>query len=76
MIRLKKTGRLIGIVNFFDEKDGSCEIGYGIGSRFWNQGFATEAVHRFLEYLFREKAKKEKQEGAGNNEDPGLERKS
>ena len=54
VIRLKKTGRLIGIVNFFDEKDGSCEIGYGIGSRFWDQGFAAEAVHRFLENLQRE----------------------
>lgn len=57
-IRLKETGRLIGIVTFFDEKDGSCEIGYGIGSGFWNQGFATEAVHQFLEYLFREKGLK------------------
>ena len=54
-IRLKETGRLIGIVNFFDEKDGSCEIGYGIGSGYWNRGYATEAVHRFLGYLFREK---------------------
>ena len=54
-IRLKKTGRLIGIITYFDEKDGSCEIGYGIGARFWNQGYTTEAVHRFLEYLFREK---------------------
>ncbi len=54
-VRLKETGRLIGIVNFFDEKEGSCEIGYGIGSRYWNQGYATEAVRRFLEYLFSEK---------------------
>ena len=54
-IRLKKTGRLIGIVNYFDEKDGSCEIGYGIGSGYWGQGYATEAVRRFLEYLFSEK---------------------
>ena len=54
-IRLKETGRLIGIVTFFDEKDGSCEIGYGIGSGYWNRGYATEAVRRFLEYLFREK---------------------
>ena len=30
-VRLKETGRLIGIVNYFDEKEGSCEIGYGIG---------------------------------------------
>ena len=54
-IRLKETGRLIGIISCFDERDGSCEIGYGIGSGYWNRGYATEAVGRFLEYLFREK---------------------
>lgn len=54
-IRLKETGRLIGIILYFDEKEDSCEIGYGIGSAFWNRGYATEAVRRFLEYLFREK---------------------
>lgn len=54
-VRLKETGRLIGIVNFFDETEDSCEIGYGIGSRYWNHGYATEAVKRFLEYLFSEK---------------------
>jgi len=54
-IRLKETGRLIGIVNFFDEKDGVCEIGYGIGSGYWGHGYVTEAVRRFLAYLFREK---------------------
>ena len=54
-IRLKETGHLIGIILYFDEKVDSCEIGYGIGSLFWNQGYATEAVGQFLEYLFREK---------------------
>ena len=54
-IRLKETGRLIGIVNFFDEKDGVCEIGYGIGSGYWGHGYVTEAVRRFLAYLYREK---------------------
>ena len=54
-IRLKETGRLIGIILYFDEKEDSCESGYGIGSAFWNQGYATEAASRFLEYLFREK---------------------
>jgi len=43
-IRLKETGRLIGIILYFDEKKYSCEIGYGIGSGFWNQGYTTEAV--------------------------------
>ena len=54
-IRLKETGRLIGIILYFDEKEDSCEIGYGLGSSFWGRGYATEAVRRFLEYLFREK---------------------
>ena len=54
-VRLKETGRLIGILSLFEEKDGACEIGYGIGSRFWNRGYATEAVRCFLEYLLREK---------------------
>ena len=54
-IRLKDTGRLIGIILYFDEKDGGCEIGYGIGSRYWNKGYTTEAAGRFLEYLFCEK---------------------
>ena len=54
-IRLKETGRLIGIILYSDEKEGSCEIGYGLGSSFWGRGYATEAVRRFLEYLFREK---------------------
>ncbi len=54
-IRLKETGRLIGIILYFDEDEGACEIGYGIGSAYWGRGYATEAVRRFLEYLFDEK---------------------
>ncbi|MBR3643782.1 MAG: GNAT family N-acetyltransferase [Parasporobacterium sp.] len=54
-VRLKETGRLIGIILYFDEKEESCEIGYGIGSGYWNHGYTTEAVREFLEYLFQEK---------------------
>lgn len=54
-IRLKDSGRLIGIILYFDEKDNACEIGYGIGSAHWNRGYTTEAVKSFLEYLHREK---------------------
>ena len=54
-IRLKETGKLIGIILYFGETADSCEIGYGIGSGFWNRGYATEAVGRFLEYLLGEK---------------------
>ena len=45
-IRLKETGRLIGIILYFDEKDGGCEIGYGLGSEHWGRGYATEAAAR------------------------------
>ena len=56
-IRLKDSGKLIGIILYFDadEAEGSCEIGYGIGSDFWGRGLATEAVAAFLDYLFKKK---------------------
>ena len=54
-IRLKQTGRLIGIILSFDGNETSCEIGYGVGSAHWNKGYATEAVKAFLHYLFMEK---------------------
>lgn len=53
-IRPKETGRLIGIILFFDEHEGSCEIGYGIGSNYWGHGYATETVRCFLDHLFHE----------------------
>ena len=54
-IRLKETGKLIGIILYFDEKEGSCEIGYGIGSSYWNQGYVTEALECFIRYCFEQK---------------------
>ena len=54
-IRLKETEQLIGILVIVDEKDASCEIGYGIGSQYWQQGYTTEAVRRFIQYCFEEK---------------------
>jgi len=54
-IRLKETEQLIGILVLCDETEVSCEIGYGIGSRYWNRGYATEAVRRFIQYCFEEK---------------------
>lgn len=57
-IRLKETGRLIGIILYFDNDGTSCEIGYGIGSGYWNNGYVTEATEAFLKYLFDEKGLK------------------
>ena len=54
-IRLKKSEELIGILVLCDETEDSCEIGYGIGSQYWNHGYATEAVRRFIRYCFEEK---------------------
>ena len=54
-VRLKETGRLIGILTYFDVKDGGCEIGYGLGSAWWGRGYAAEAVRRFIDWLFDEK---------------------
>ncbi len=54
-IRLKETGRLIGIILYFNDDGCSCEIGYGLGSAYWKKGYATEAVRRFLDYCFNEK---------------------
>lgn len=30
-----------------------CEIGYNIGRKYWNQGYATEAIKFVLDYLFK-----------------------
>jgi ribosomal-protein-alanine N-acetyltransferase len=57
-IRLKQTGQMIGIILYFDEKPDSCEVGYGIGSRYWNRGYVTEALRCFLDYLFEERKMK------------------
>lgn len=54
-IRLKTTNKLIGIILYFDETQESCEIGYGIGSNYWNNGYVTEAVKAFIKFLFEEK---------------------
>ena len=56
-IRLKDTGRFIGIIDYFidpESKENSCEIGYGIGSSYWNNGYATEAAKVFIDYCFNE----------------------
>ena len=37
-----------------DPRDGDAEIGYWLGSAFWGQGFATEAVRALIDHAFGE----------------------
>ena len=59
-IRFKDTGRLIGIILYFpyETDPDACEIGYGIGSPYWNNGYVTEATKCFIQFLFKEKGLK------------------
>lgn len=52
-IRLKATGRLIGLSRYCRlEGGGPVHIGYWIGEPFWGNGYATEAVHSLVDHAF------------------------
>lgn len=52
-IRLKSTGRLIGLTRYVNvEPGGPVHVGYWLGEPFWGQGFATEAVHALVDHAF------------------------
>ena len=54
-VRLKETGRLIGIALYFGEEGDSCEIGYAVGRAHQGNGYATEAARALVGRLFEEK---------------------
>lgn len=45
----------IGVVSI-QEVDQSCDVGYCIGRRYWNQGYTTEALGAIIGYLFEKTA--------------------
>ncbi|QFT34479.1 Ribosomal-protein-serine acetyltransferase [Labrenzia sp. THAF82] len=52
-IRLKSTGRLIGVAKYAPvDAEGPVHIGYWLGEPFWGQGLATEAVHALVDHAF------------------------
>lgn len=55
-IVLKENNSPIGNIAIvkLDENSFSCEIGYCIGSAFWNQGLVTEAFTEIIAFLFEE----------------------
>jgi RimJ/RimL family protein N-acetyltransferase len=54
-ITFKKEDRLIGMISIMhvDRFQGTAEIGYWLGERYWKQGIMTEAVRRVLDYAFK-----------------------
>lgn len=55
-ITLKNTGEVIGsfsIMNI-DNHNESCEAGYCIGRKWWNQGLMTEALQAVIRFCFTE----------------------
>jgi len=52
-IRLKSTGRLIGMAKYASfETGGPVHAGYWVGEPFWGNGYATEAVHALVDHAF------------------------
>jgi RimJ/RimL family protein N-acetyltransferase len=53
-IELRATGQFIGnaSLHHFFEQNRRCEIGYALGSQYWGQGYATEALEAVIGYGF------------------------
>lgn len=56
VVELKETKEIIGSISIVKnhKKDLYCEIGYCYGSKYWNKGYATEALHIVIDYLLNE----------------------
>ena len=53
-IELKESGILIGSISAYitSEKTRAASMGYCLGERFWNCGYATEALRAVIDYMF------------------------
>lgn len=56
VIELKEINEVIGNISVvkLENTNKSCEIGYCIGSKYWNKGITTEAFQSIINYLFKE----------------------
>lgn len=56
VVELKSNNELIGAICVFDirKKHLNCEIGYCYGSKYWGNGYATEALKRVIDYLIND----------------------
>ncbi len=52
-IRLKKDNTFIGIILICEYiNDHEVEIGYGIGSKYWNKGYMSQVLPVFIDHIF------------------------
>ena len=56
IVELKNTHEVIGTIDVAKKfiNFGSCEIGYCYGEKYWNNGYATEALKAVIKFLFEE----------------------
>jgi len=54
LIVLKKSNEIIGTITAVkaDEKNKTVEIGYSLGSKWWNNGYTTEATKAVIKFFF------------------------
>jgi [ribosomal protein S5]-alanine N-acetyltransferase len=52
-ITLKTNGTIVGVIGFDIERPHErAKLGYWIGRIYWNNGYATEACHAMVKYIF------------------------
>ena len=56
VVELKDTKELIGSISavHISKKDLNCEIGYCYGSKYWGNGYGTEALKRVIEFFLND----------------------
>ena len=56
VVEIKNTHEIIGSISVMTalEKHSTCELGYCYGSKYWGNGYATEALRAVIEYLLKE----------------------
>lgn len=55
LVELKDNHEPIGNISVVKDKEFKAEIGYCYGSKYWGNGYATEALRKVIEYLILEK---------------------
>ena len=56
VVELKETGEIIGSITVMTllKKHSTAELGYCYGSKFWGNGYATDALRTVIEYLLND----------------------